>query len=152
MKTVIVYDSVFGNTKKLASFVADAVDGVLVHVSDAVYALDDADLLLVGSPTRAFRPTPAVCIWLKKLPAHALNHIRAAAFDTRIDVTKADSALLKKMAKRFGYAASQINKLLIKKGAAIAANPEGFFVCDSQGPLADGELTRAADWARAICR
>jgi hypothetical protein len=49
-----------------------------------------------------------------------------------------------------GYAASTIAKALKKKGANLIAAPEGFLVTGEQGPLKDGELDRAAEWAKQI--
>lgn len=50
----------------------------------------------------------------------------------------------------FGYAAEPIAKRLKKAGGKEAAAPAGFIVTDTEGPLQDGELERAADWARQI--
>ena len=37
-------------------------------------------------------------------------------------------------------------------GGKLAAPPEGFIVLGTQGPLLDGELERAAKWAKDIAR
>ena len=149
MKTLIVYDSVFGNTQKLAEAMAAGSDSKAVRMTDtAGLALADIDLLLVGSPTRGFRPTPALMEWLKALPSGALSGKRAAAFDSRVSPDKVKSGALRLMMKKFGYAAPDIEKELKKKGASIAAPPEGFFVEESEGPLTGGEEARAAEWAK----
>lgn len=150
MKSLVLYDSVFGNTEKLALFIADAIGAAAMRVTDTDVNNIDASLLIIGSPTRAFRPTPAISTWIKKLPAKSLAGVSIAAFDTRLDVNAVDSKLLNKMAKRFGFASTHIQKLLAKKGVSLAALPEGFFVTGSEGPLLDGELKRAANWARNI--
>ncbi|MFA5675527.1 MAG: hypothetical protein WDA65_03300 [Christensenellales bacterium] len=150
MKTVVLYDSVFGNTEKLALFIADAIGAAPMRITDNDADRLDAGLLIIGSPTRAFRPTPAVTAWIKKLPAKKLTGISAAAFDTRIDINTIDSKFLKKMAGRFGYASGYIQKLLLKKGVKLAAPPEGFYVTANEGPLAEGELKRAANWALTL--
>lgn len=151
MKTLVIYDSVFGNTQKLAEAMAEGLDSKAVRVADAGgVSLADTDLLLVGSPTRAFRPTPALMEWLKALPSGALSGKRAAAFDSRISPDKVKSGALRLMMKKFGYAASDIEKELKKKGASVASPPEGFFVEESEGPLSEGEEARAAAWARNL--
>jgi len=38
----------------------------------------------------------------------------------------------------------------VKKGGDRVLSLEGFYVQDSEGPLKDGELERAADWVREI--
>jgi hypothetical protein len=52
--------------------------------------------------------------------------------------------------KIFGYAAQPIADRLQKKGGELAVPPEGFYVGDTEGPLFEGELERAADWAKQI--
>jgi flavodoxin I len=52
--------------------------------------------------------------------------------------------------KVIGYAAPKIAKSLIAKGGRQVAPPEGFIVLDKEGPLRDGELERAAAWARDV--
>ena len=61
-----------------------------------------------------------------------------------------DSAILNVLVKLFGYAAQPIANGLTKKRGDLALSPEGFFVEGSEGPLQDGELARATDWARQI--
>jgi hypothetical protein len=50
----------------------------------------------------------------------------------------------------FGYAAKPISKGLGKKGGEAVVPPEGFFVEGMEGPLMEGELGRAEEWARTI--
>ena len=51
------------------------------------------------------------------------------------------------MLRVLGYAAGRIANRLERKGGHLAAEPEGFIVEDSEGPLKKGELERAAIWA-----
>jgi len=39
---------------------------------------------------------------------------------------------------------------LRKKGAELVVPSVGFYVIGQEGPLKQGELERAADWARAL--
>jgi flavodoxin len=53
MKTLIVYDSVYGNTEKIAKAIGDAIAGEVevLRVGDVnVGDLETADLLIIGSP------------------------------------------------------------------------------------------------------
>lgn len=154
MKTVIIYDSVFGNTEKIAQALAQALGTAEIHKVDAAKAdqLKGASLVLVGSPTRAFRPTPALSAWLKALPANSLKGVKVAGFDTRISVQDANSAILGIMVKLFGWAAAPIAKTLAAKGGTLVGTAEGFYVKASEGPLKDGELERAAAWARGLAK
>ena len=58
--------------------------------------------------------------------------------------------LLNGLVKVFGYAAKPISDALQKKGGSPAADPEGFIVLDTEGPMKEGEVERASEWARAL--
>ncbi len=121
MKSLVVYDSVFGNTKLIAETIAKVIgdDATLEHVSQASANISDINLLIVGSPTRAFNCTPAMTTYLRSIPAHKLDNIRCAAFDTRADVNTVNNKFLSFMVKRFGYANEKIEKLLRSKGGVL---------------------------------
>jgi len=146
MKALIVYDSVYGNTEKIARAIAEAItpsnEVKVLGVGEANPSeLASTDLLIVGSPTHAGRPTPAIQDLLNKVPKLSLQGINVAAFDTRIST---------KLVGVFGYAAGRIAGNLKKKGGTLKASPEGFFVTGNKGPLKEGELERAAGWAKGI--
>jgi flavodoxin len=148
MKTMVIYDSFFGNTEKVAQSIATALDTQAIPVNQAdAGQLRDLDLLVVGSPTRGFRPTEGVSKLLNGLPKNYLAGVRVAAFDTRIVLETIDSKALRFLVNKGGYAANTIAKTLEKKGGQLAAPSEGFFVTGEQGPLKGGELERAAEWA-----
>jgi flavodoxin I len=155
MKVRVVYDSVFGNTEQVAQAVGTALssqgDVETVRVGDMQpEELTGLDLLIVGSPTRAFRPTGATTKLLRAIPERGLAGVRVAAFDTRISPADVDSRFLNIMAKLFGYAAEPIAKRLQSKSGELAVAPEGFLVEDTEGPLKEGELERAAAWAERM--
>lgn len=153
MKTLIVYDSVFGNTKTVALAMEESMKEIgeasAVHVGKFHQGLlEGVGLLVVGSPTRAFKPTKEVSEFLNMLPARELVGMKVLAFDTRSDVKKIDNKVLNFMAKHFGYAAEPIGDKLVKKGGTLAKQPEGFIVNDTEGPLKDGEIERAKKWVK----
>ena len=146
MKALIVYDSVYGNTEKIARAIAEAITpSNEVKVLGAGEAdpseLESTDLLIVGSPTHAGRPTPAVQEFLNKVTQQSVKDIKAATFDTRVT---------SKFAKIFGNAAGRMSGQLTKKGGVLIVPAEGFFVTGTKGPLKEGELERAAAWAKGI--
>lgn len=154
MKALVVYDSVFGNTEKVAQAMGGALgsEGEVqtLRVGDVKPEhLEGLDLLIVGSPTRAFSPTGATRKFLKGIPRGSLKGVAVAAFDTRATPEAVEAVrILKSLVRVFGYAAKPIADLLEKKGGKLAIPPEGFYVGDTEGPLLEGELERAADWAR----
>ena len=153
MKTLVIYESFFGNTEKIAQAISSAIgsgeDVSVNNVKDLkMEQLSGVGLLIVGSPTRAFRPTGGITAFLKNIPPDGLKGIKVASFDTRIATSEIKSGFLKSMAKMFGYAAKPIGKKLVKKGGHLILEPEGFLVKDSEGPLKEGELDRASQWAK----
>ena len=155
MKALIVYDSFFGNTEKIALAVGKAFGSAkevtTCKASDVKpNILAGLDYLIVGSPTRAFSPSPATKSFLKGISSKQLAGIKVAAFDTRIAMTDKVPGFLRFMVKLFGYADKPILNDLKKKGGQDTVPPEGFFVLDSEGPLEKGELERAAAWAKQI--
>jgi flavodoxin len=147
MKALVIYDSVFGNTEKIARAVGEGASAKVVKV-DALQPsdLEGVTLLLVGSPTRAFRSTEGIQKFLKKLPKGSLTGVAVGGFDTRADVATVNNRMLTSMVKVFGYAAEPIDKALVKCGGRQAAPPAGFFIEESEGPLREGELERAKEW------
>jgi flavodoxin len=155
MKAVVIYDSVFGNTEKIARAIAEALGGppetVIVQVGDLKSdQLTGVDLLVIGSPTRGFRPTKAIQDLLKGLSPQDLQGVRVAAFDTRMSLRDVNNAILTFMTGLFGYAADTIASQIKKKKGNLILPPGGFIVKASEGPLKDGELERAGAWARQI--
>ncbi len=146
MKALIVYDSVYGNTEKIAKAIAEAItpsnEVKVLRAGEANPSeLASVNLLIVGSPTHAGRPIPAIKDFLNKVPELSLKGKNVAAFDTRIS---------KKIVGVFGYAAGRIAGNLKRNGGTLIAPPEGFFVTGGQGPLKEGELERASGWAKGI--
>jgi flavodoxin len=149
MNSLVIYGTYFGNTEKIAQAIAEQLETEAVNVKEfKKEMLDDIDLFVVGSPTRAFRPIDSINEFLSELPN--LDGKKVAAFDTRVNVDIINSKLLKFLAKIFGYAAEPILKKLVKKGGEKVLEPDGFCVKDSEGPLLDGEIERAKQWVRGV--
>ncbi|MBN1411308.1 MAG: flavodoxin domain-containing protein [Spirochaetales bacterium] len=155
MKIVIVYDSVFGNTEKIAQAMGKGLGSghdvtvAKVGTLDAEI-LKNAEGLVVGSPTRAFQPTKAIKNFLKSFSRERLQGIRVAAFDTRVLLSDVNSGFLNFMVKLFGYAAEPIAAKLVKYGGKLSLSPEGFYVNGTEGPLKDGEEGRAVEWIKQL--
>jgi flavodoxin len=145
MQTLIVYDSVHGNTAQIAQAIGDALGGDMSvrHAGEAETAeVQAVDLLIVGSPTHGGWFTEAIKSWLEAVPATSLQGIRLAAFDTRTPPTW--------LSRIFGFAAPRIADRLEKKGGVLLVAPAGFLVTGIEGPLLEGELAKAQGWAREI--
>ena len=144
MKALIVYDSVYGNTEEIAKSIGGAITGdvKILRIGEVNPSeLESIDFLFVGSPTHGGKPTPVIRDFLDTFSESAIKSINLAAFDTR---------LATKLVRIFGYAAGNIASSLKRKGGTLILSPEGFFVKGTKGPLKEGELERAASWAKYI--
>jgi len=157
MKALVLYDSVFGNTGKVAQTIHEEIqtkgESKLKNVDNfSIADLNELDVIVVGSPTRAFTMTPKMKTLLKSLPKEKLRNVRYLAFDSRMNVVEVGNKFLSFMAGTFGYASEKIEKILRKKGCQAAGNSEVFYVKESEGPLLDGELEKARKWIKTLIR
>lgn len=146
MKVLIIYDSVYGNTERIAKAVGAAIAGDVKVVRAAEVnptGLGQLDLLIVGSPTLGGRPSPPIQDFLERVPGNLVSGLKVAGFDTRYS---------SKFVKIFGFAAEKIAAVLEQKGGKLVSAPAGFFVTGKKGPLNDGELERAGGWAKEIVK
>ena len=162
MHALVVFESMFGNTKEIAEAIAEGLASKMsaeaVEVGAAPESIgDDIDLVVVGGPTHAWsmsrrgtrqgaaKDAPQGTVsagigvreWLgilKKGPATAV-----ATFDTRFN----------KPRWLTGSAARSAQKRL-RRRLRIAAPAESFFVAGSTGPLETGELERARQWGERL--
>lgn len=156
MKSVVLYDTGFGNTEQIARAIADTLGPVneagFIKADKAnAGQLEDIELLIVGSPTYGARPTEALSRFLDGLPGNALDGVKTAAFDTRIDVSTV-GFVPRLFCRIAGFAAGRIGKTLEKKGGTQIVEPEGFLVTGKEGPLGEGEKERAGRWAESIMK
>lgn len=168
MKALIVYESMYGNTRAVAEAVASGLSSAYeTEIKPAAEAsandVGGADLLIVGGPTHVHglaRPST------RKAAAEAaasddelaleqsaqgtglrewFEHLgrgegkRAAAFDTRLSAPPLFT----------GRASLRIAKHLRKSAFETAGEPVSFLV-DKKNHLLDGELKRAQDWGRQL--
>ena len=145
MNALVIYDSQYGNTQRIATAIADTLrttgDVRLVRVDPAQpLELGDADLLILGCPTQGWRPTLAMQTLLASLTPDQLRGRAIACFDTRFQ----------KPHWLTGSAARGMAKAFQRMGISLVTPAESFFVDHTEGPLTAGELGRAAVWARIL--
>ena len=155
MKILVVYDSFFGNTATVAGLISEALgseDEVkAVRVVDLKPEhLEDTELLIVGSPTRSWRPSASVMIFVQDLKRDKLDKMFVAAFDTRIDLNTIKSKFTRFLVGKGGYAAKKIMQKMERKGGTPIAKPMGFLVDGTEGPLHEGEKVHAIRWGKEI--
>ena len=146
MNTLIVYDSQFGNTERIAQAIAGTLrsfgraQAVRVDPAHPV-SFQGVDLLILGCPTQGFRPTPAMQSFLGNVSYQSLSGLAVACFDTRFRGRLWKSSAAPRMARQ-----------LRTMGVEPIVPPESFFVktMKKEGPLLTGEVERAATWARML--
>lgn len=162
MRALVVYESMFGNTKLIAEAIAMGLSRSLevetVEVGHAPTVDQEVDLVVVGGPTHAFsmsRPntrqnaadqTEAELIskgigireWLAGL-GRENRVVTGAAFDTRIDKPRLP-----------GSAAVAVYRRLRRLGFEGPIGPESFFVDGTTGPVLAGEYERAHNWGEEL--
>ncbi|UCC68127.1 MAG: flavodoxin domain-containing protein, partial [Armatimonadota bacterium] len=126
MRTLVIYDTLHGNTAKIAQAIAEGLAGAgEVTVKKFTEAesqdLNSADFVVAGCPTHAWtisRPTKA---FFRSLGRARFEGKAAAAFDTKFQ-------------KRLtGSAAGKISRAFEKLGFRIIREPESFFVRGMEG-------------------
>lgn len=144
MNALVIYDSQYGNTERIAMAIADAMraygQAQVAHVSAAPVDLAGVDTLVIGCPTQGWRPTPVTQSFIQTLIADRTRGIAVACFDTRF----------KKPRWLTGSAAGAMARKLDEAGVSLAMPPESFFVVGKEGPLVKGEVERAASWGSVL--
>ena len=143
MKTLIVYASRKGNTRRVAEEIARSLAGdgsvELLDVSDAPSRLPASDILFIGGPTEGHAASPPMVEFLDRLAAESIARRTTAVFDTRLAWPRVLS----------GSAADAIAQRVRAVGAVLVGSP-GSFIVTMKPELKAGELERAAKWAREI--
>lgn len=161
---LVVYESMYGNTERIAQAVAeglrDHVDAIVCEVGTAPDTLPEIELLVVGGPTHAFgmsrastredaarsaaRPVVSgrrgLREWTESLDVPT-STVALAAFDTKVARPRLP-----------GSAAHAVARRLRRLGMRPVCPPETFLVNGREGPLVDGELDRAKAWGQSVAR
>lgn len=143
MNALVIYDSQYGNTEEIARAIAEVLrehGPVHVILASEAGSLDfrAADFIAVGGPTQAHGPSHAIKRLFEAISNKAVHNTPALAFDTRFHLPGWVS----------GMASGDIEAQLHRIGCQLIMPHESFFVEGKVGPLSDGELERAASWAR----
>jgi len=152
MKGIVVYDTSYGNTKKIAETIAETLkeSGIEVELS---YVKDvkklsgkDYDFLVLGSPTKFGTMSFAIKFFLGKVKSEEWMSKPFAAFDTenpenieRSRIENKEWSAAEKIAQKLRE--KQVNQLLPVLKA---------LVLDQKGPLVEGEVERTKDYARKL--
>ena len=141
MKSLVIFDTNFGNTKEIAETIAKGLgsDSKAISVTDFDNSeLEGTNLLVVGSPIIGWRPSEKMGKFLASLSKDQLKGFKAVTFDTRVKIFF------------HGDAAKKISQKLKNAGAEIIVEPQVFYVKGKEGPLLEGEIEKAIEWAKML--
>ncbi|HEX5993500.1 MAG TPA: hypothetical protein VFY84_00015 [Jiangellales bacterium] len=156
MRAVLVVESCFGNTSKVADAISDGLRSVGAEVTTFVAgsapARLSADLVLVGAPTHNMGlPTT-----ISRSQAMQKGATAPAAAGVRewIDRVEAVGGRVVAFATTTGgMFAGSASKAIVKalgRRNIRAERGTDFTVSGTPGPLADGELDRARAWGQSL--
>jgi hypothetical protein len=175
MLAVIVFESLLGNTRRVAEAIAAGISDahpdarVSCGTAAAVGAeAATADLLIVGAPTHFFGlpSRRSRRLWTRSYqPVHGSGTSGPALEPDaegpgvrewldgmgpveRDRLAAAFDTRLRRATS--GAAARRIARRLRRAGYRLAVPPAGFFVDDMTGPLGRGELDRARTWGAGL--
>lgn len=147
MKGIVVFDSSYGNTKKVAETIAETLEKSGMKV-DLFYVKDvkklsakDYDFLVLGSPTRFGTMSFTMRFFLGKVKGKAWVNRPFAAFDTENpeNIERKEGSAAEKIAEKLRE--RQLSQLLPVLKAVVLGR---------KGPLQEGEIERAREYAREL--
>ena len=148
MKVLIVYDTMHGNTKKVAELIGEGIntkEGNEVTI-DNVKEIDvtneaSYDLILIGSPNHAKSHTKSVQKFITSLADSPLKGSSFAVFDTYMGDQV--EIVVKKMEKQVSESQPALKKA--SQGLSIKVN-------GMKGPIADEDLPKCKEFGVKLAK
>jgi len=152
MKVIVVYDTSYGNTKKIAETLAETLKEPGIEV-DLFYVKDvkklngeDYDFLVLGSPTKFGTMSFTIKFFLGKVKSEEWENKSFAAFDTE-NPENVEQARIQK--KEWSAAEKIAEKLREKKMNQLLPVLKAL-VLGQKGPIVEGEIERTKGYAREL--
>jgi flavodoxin len=145
VKALVLFESAFGNTERIAKAIVRQLEGfgqvTLLHAAEAgSVSLLEFDLLVIGSPTQFRKASPTVTGWLDGLGIESLKGKFCAIYDTRYQMP----------AWKSGSAGKLLAKRVRRLGGVLLLEPESYFVGRNAGDLLPGEIERVPAWVDGL--
>ncbi|MGY5853050.1 MAG: flavodoxin family protein [Candidatus Thorarchaeota archaeon] len=140
MKALVLYHSLFGNTKTVAMSLTrglqnSGVETDCLNIEEVnISTISDYDFLTIGSPTHMIRPSKEMKEFLERLKTLDLKGLRGFSFDTRNE-SKMNQ---RKWSIFENSAARTIERWMKKRGIEIIRSRESAIVEGREGPLDAG--------------
>ena len=146
-KAIIIYESVYGNTKKVADAIAEGIresgeiDCIIAKTGEVHHTDDLAkyDAVIFGSPNHNQEPSRNMLKFIERAGIVDLDTKIGAAFDTYTGGNK-------------GIAVKKMEQVIRQKMTCITFVIDGFSakVEGRKGPLAEGEIDRAIEFGKQV--
>ena len=152
MKGIVVYDTSYGNTKKIAEAITETlkesdIEVDLFDVKDVKKLSSSGyDFLVLGSPTKFGTMSFTIKFFLGKVKSEEWMNKPFAAFDTE-NPENIERARLEN--KEWSAAEKIAEKLKEKKMKQVAPVLKAQ-VLGQKGPLVEGEVERTKDYAKQL--
>jgi flavodoxin I len=154
VKGIIIYDTSYGNTQKIAETIAEGLKAAEID-TDLFYVKkvkklngNEYDFLVLGSPTKFGTMSFAVKSFLGKIKSEEWQNKPFAAFDTEnpenIEKSKAEN--------KNWSAAEKIAEKLKEKPMKQLLPVLKALVLDWKGPLVEGEIERTKNYTKDLAK
>ena len=147
MKGIVIYDTSYGNTKRIAETIAETLkeSGIEVDLFDVKdvkkLSAKDYNFLVLGSPTKFGTMSFAIRFFLGKVESEEWMNKPFAAFDTENP---------ENVEKKQGSAAEKIAEKLRDKKMSQLLPVLKALVLGMKGPFIDGEIERTKEYAKGL--
>ena len=147
MKGIVVFDTSYGNTKRIAETISETLKESGIQV-DVFYvkevkklSVKDYDFLVLGSPTKFGTMSFAIRFFLGKVKREEWMNKPFAAFDTENpeNIERKEGSAAEKIAEKLKE--RQMSQLLPVLKAVVLG---------MKGPLQEGEIERAREYAKKL--
>jgi len=152
MKGIVIYDTSYGNTKKIAETISETLKASEIEVDlfdvKEVRKLraNDYNFLVLGSPTKFGTMSFAIKFFLGKVKNEEWINKSFATFDTE----NPENVEHARLEKKEWSAAEKIATKLIEKQMKQLLPVFKALVLGQKGPLVEGEIDRAKKYANEL--
>ncbi len=155
MRFIIAFDTIYGNTRKVAEYVASELikhghETELVDLKMTKPWGVEGDVLLLGSPTRMGKMSRRAARFAKKIDHEVWKDRPMAVYDTILELPQDQGGRAKVMRWTENGAAIRLRELLASRGFKVHETVLRVEVIGIKGPLSIGAEEASRAWARDL--
>jgi menaquinone-dependent protoporphyrinogen IX oxidase len=155
MRFIVAFDSFYGNTRKVAEYVASELikqgnEIELINLKEGRPKVVKGDALILGSPTRMGKMTRRSSKFAKKLEEDEWKEKTIAVFDTIMQLPEDEKKRAKALKWTENGAAIRLKAMLRQKGFRVSDEVLRVEVIGLKGPLSFAAEEQSRNWARDL--